>query len=614
MKVKVMALMIITSLVNLYAIDSTIGRVSHLKGDVYIQRGSDLGFESATINFPVTEGDRIATADGMAEIYIGNSTYLRLDRNTKIDVLSLSERREETVLRLWAGNLYISVDRLYRERNIEVQVDDVSVYILQPGLYRINSFERNTGEIRVIKGAVEVQGINANSIVRSNQSLLWEKGELERVRTYYSSNFDEFDDFNEGRDSLIKRARVQRYLPSELYDYEWELTHYGRWHYLSSYGWVWVPPYVFPEWRPYYWGRWAWYPWGWTWVPYEPWGWVTFHFGRWHWHVSLGWYWIPRTVWGPAWVHWTWGDYWIGWCPIDIYNRPVIIINNYWVTHYHDRVPSNSSSFVFIRKDQLTASDVRRVVLEKERISQLGNIPVFKSQPDFKPTSLSPATEFYRGKTILKNQSVVFKEGNVSSGAISRSKKEGETSYPGNERSLITSKPRIEKNYEQENRIENRNRDSFARPKAESERKEKGISKEEERRTRLSPFYERGTTQEDFRSIERKENLELFRYRNENENNRAIRNTPSQERSAPRDLSSFYRRETSPGSSYSKESRNSSSTRDLFKPFSRSSSSSSRPSDSSKGSVFKAPSSPSSHSPISSSSSSGGRAVKKKSD
>jgi hypothetical protein len=612
MRVKVMALMIIASLANLYAIDSFIGRVSHLKGDVYIQRGSDLGFESATVNFPVTEGDRIATADGMAEIYIGNSNYLRLDRDTKIDVLSLSGRREGTVLRLWAGNLYISVNKLYREREIEVQIDDVTVYALQPGLYRINSFERNTAEIMVVKGAVEVQGLNGDSIVRSNQSLSWENGELQRVRTYYSSNFDEFDDFNEGRESLIKRARVQRYLPSELYDYEWELTHYGRWHYLSPYGWVWVPPYVFSEWRPYYWGRWVWYPWGWTWVPYEPWGWVTFHFGRWHWHVSIGWYWVPTTVWGPAWVHWTWGDYWIGWCPIDIYNRPVIIINNYWVTHYHDRAPSNSSSFVFIRKDQLTATDVRRGVLEKEKISQIGTVPIFKSQPDFRPTSLSPTVESYKGKIMLKNQSPVLNEENISPRAISRGKIGGESSYSENERGSITSRSRIERNYEQEDRIENRG--SFVKPKVKSEIDEDGILREGRRRTSSYPSYERGTTQEDFRSIEKRNNSEPFSYRNDYENSRAIRRTPPEESYAPRDISPFNRRETTPRSSYNEERRNSSSIRDVFKPFSGSGSGSSKPSGYSGGSVFRAPSLPPSHSPNSSGSSSGGRAIKRKSD
>lgn len=606
MKVKIMALMIVASLVNLYAVESAIGRVSHLRGDVYIQRGSELGFESATINFPVSEGDRLATADGMAEIYIGNSNYLRLDRDTKVDVLSLPNKREETILRLWAGNLYLSVNKLYTEREIEVQVDDVTIYILQPGLYRINSFERNSAEVFVIKGAVEVQGMNGNALVRSNQSLSWENGELERVRTFYSSNFDEFDDFNESRESLIQRTRVQRYLPTELYDYEWELTHYGRWHYLSPYGWVWTPPYVFTGWRPYYWGRWVWYPWGWTWVPYEPWGWVTFHYGRWHWHISLGWYWVPTTVWGPAWVYWTWGDYWVGWCPIDIYNRPVIIINNYWVTHYHNNAPSRSSSFVFVRKDQLMARDVRRAVLEKDKISQLGTVPIFKSQPDFRPASLSPVAESYKGKVMLKNQIPVLQEENISPRAISRSRIKGESPYT-DERGSITSRPRIESG-----KIpEKGDKGYMVKPKEGYERDEGRVPGERRTIPRSSFYNEKRTSFEDFRSIERKEKLEPYYYKNESEG-RKIRSVPREERPSSRGISPFYNREVYPRSFYNEERRPQSSIKGVFKPFSeRGSSVSPRSWSPSGGSYFKAPSH-SSHG--SSSPSSGGRAIKRKGD
>lgn len=606
MRVKVMALMIVASLVNLYALDSNIGRISHLKGEVYIQRGSELGFEEATINFPVTEGDRVATSDGMVEIYLGNSNYLRLDRNTKIDVLALSGRRNGTVLRLWAGNLYLSVNKIYEEREIEIQVDDVAIYVLQPGLLRINSFGRSSAEVFVIKGAIEVQGMNGNALVRSNQSLSWENGSLERVRTYYSSNYDEFDDFNESRESLIQKVRVNRYLPRELYDYEWELTHYGRWHYLSPYGWVWVPPYVFTGWRPYYWGRWVWYPWGWTWVPYEPWGWVTFHFGRWHWHISLGWYWVPTTIWGPAWVHWTWGDYWIGWCPIDIYNRPVIIINNYWVTHYHNHAPANSSSFVFIRKDQLMARDVRRAVLEKERISQLGTVPVFKSQPEFRPSSLSPVVESYKGKIMLKNQSPVLNEENMAPKVMPRSMVK-ERFDSTDEKGSITSRSRLEKNYEVENRIENRERDSFVKPKAEPERREEEFLMRNRRDIRKSPSYEKGATQEDFRSIERRGS---FFNREDSEERGIITPAPRSERPYQRESFPIYKRESSPRPSYNEE-RKTSSVRDVFKPFSGGEfSTHSKPSG---GSVFKAPSSPPSHG-SSGSSSSGGRAIKRKSE
>ncbi len=613
MKVRILTLtlMVMAGLFNLYALDSKIGRISYVKGDVYIQRGIDLGFESATVNFPVTEGDRIATSEGRTEIYIGNSNYIRLDRDTKLDVLTLPNRTENTVLRLWTGNIYLSIRKIFNERNIEVQIGDVSLFILQPGTYRVNTSGRNSAELFVVKGAAEVQGNNGNAIIRSNQSIAWEEGELERTRVFYASNFDEFDDFNESRESLIGRARVQRYLPVELYDYEWELTSCGRWHYMSPYGWVWIPPHVFYGWRPYYWGRWAWYPWGWTWVPYEPWGWVTFHFGRWHWHVSFGWYWVPSTVWGPAWVHWTWGDHWIGWCPIDIYNRPVIVINNYWVTHYHNTAPSNSSSFVFIRKDQLMSRDVSKVVLEKERISMLGNVPIYKSQPNLKPASLSPVAESYKGKIMLRNpEPVHFKSGNPdASGTMIKERSRFDSSYDEQGSLKITPKTIKERSPIKNENWENMQESSSVKPRRNLRYNEENIPYREKEEIKSFRFSEEPTTYESFRSIprERRNQIEPKPYFRENDSLKRspIENRSQEEMSVYRD-SPFSRRSSS--SSYN-EKNPSSSLRNIFKPFSGS-----RSSSSSKGSVFKAPSSPPPSHGSSSRSSSGGRAIRKKSD
>lgn len=98
-------------------------------------------------------------------------------------------------------------------------------------------------------------------------------------------------------------------------NYRDTLDEYGDWHYLPSYGWVWVPR-VAPDWQPYFYGRWTYSQWGWTWVSDEIFGFIVFHYGRWQWHPLWGWYWIPMSRWGPAWVNWYyWGDYW-GWCPM----------------------------------------------------------------------------------------------------------------------------------------------------------------------------------------------------------------------------------------------------------------------------------------------------------
>src|SRR5207253_4876407 len=61
-----------------------------------------------------------------------------------------------------------------------------------------------------------------------------------------------------------------------------ELDRDGSWRDDPSYGPVWAPAAVPPEWAPYSTGRWMWDPYyGWTWVDDAPWGWAPFHYGRW---------------------------------------------------------------------------------------------------------------------------------------------------------------------------------------------------------------------------------------------------------------------------------------------------------------------------------------------
>lgn len=95
-----------------------------------------------------------------------------------------------------------------------------------------------------------------------------------------------------------------------------ELAPYGEWVNHRTYGWVWAPYGITPDWRPYTVGRWVLSDWGWTWVSYEPFGWATYHYGRWFFDPWYGWVWVPGTQWAPAWVAWRFGGGWIGWAPL----------------------------------------------------------------------------------------------------------------------------------------------------------------------------------------------------------------------------------------------------------------------------------------------------------
>jgi len=95
------------------------------------------------------------------------------------------------------------------------------------------------------------------------------------------------------------------------------LSPYGQWVQDPTYGYIWIPANVGPEFAPYgSHGYWAWTDYGWTWVSSFAWGWAPFHYGRWDYESTYGWYWIPDYQWGPAWVEWSQEPGYYGWAPL----------------------------------------------------------------------------------------------------------------------------------------------------------------------------------------------------------------------------------------------------------------------------------------------------------
>jgi len=95
-----------------------------------------------------------------------------------------------------------------------------------------------------------------------------------------------------------------------------QLSPYGQWVNMPTYGYVWIPsadvgfvPYSTN-------GHWVYTDYGWTWVSDYSWGWAPFHYGRWEYEADYGWFWIPDVTWGPAWVCWRHTDGYYGWAPL----------------------------------------------------------------------------------------------------------------------------------------------------------------------------------------------------------------------------------------------------------------------------------------------------------
>lgn len=425
-------------------------RLNYVKGDVYIQRAEDQGYEEGTVNLPIVQGDKLGTRDGRAEIHFGKKNYLRIDNYTQIDFVSLPQRENDVVsLHLLSGNIYLRISFLDREKDFEVHSPDGSFYILEEGLYRFEVKDNRETVVYGAAGSVEAAGEEGSELIRSGERLVAANGFFTSGPNYsYASYEDSFSEWNRGRDIFHNRYVRRTYLPTELYEYEAELAYYGQWVYERPYGYVWIPDVYHYTWRPYYHGRWIWYPiCGWTWISYEPWGWCVSHYGRWHWRVGLGWYWIPTRYWGPSWVHWYSGYDYIGWCPLSYYNRPVVIVDNTFYGRYSDRYyPVRSRALTVVHKNQLSARHISKAALTRSSVNRLSKISLSSAQPKIRPTSNKLSLKSSSAAKALSRTNLRQVSKSYSSGATARSPLSGSKASPARMTQRTIGSGRISKN------------------------------------------------------------------------------------------------------------------------------------------------------------------------
>ncbi len=386
--------------------NDTFARLSYINGKVFIQRAAELDYEEGMANMPVTEGDRMGTTEGRAEIYMGRGKYLRLDQHTKMDFLSLPNPVNDlTRIQIWRGNIFFSIMSLKKEKSIEIHTDDASLYVLEAGLYRIDVRGDET-EIFVFRGLLEAAGETGSVLIRDAQRMEAVDGHfLGRPSGFAAMTEDSFNRWSEGREIEVRKRMAQRYLPAELEDFEYELAYYGKWTYVFPYGHVWIPGGITTDWRPYWHGRWMWLPvCGWTWLPNEPWGWATVHYGRWNWSAGFGWHWIPTTVWGPGWVHWYSRYDYVGWAPANYWGRPGAV--------------KSSRALTVIHKDQLKARNISKVALSQNSIKNIGKMHLVKTQPTVKQTSSSKIRLKSENLRRVKKTSPEIKKARTTLGKI----------------------------------------------------------------------------------------------------------------------------------------------------------------------------------------------------
>lgn len=300
---------------------SRVARVSWVAGDLGLLPAGASDWSDASVNRPLTTGDKLSSGDNArAELELGGAT-LRLDQRTDVGLLDLNEQLAQ--VELTQGTLNLSVNRLDDGQSYEIDTPTVALVIDQPGRYRVD-IDGDTTVVTAFAGNATVYGENnAQRTVSAGRSYRFMDSALAAVAISDISGSDSFDTWVEQRDQRYAQSRSNDYVSPDTVGYR-DLDQYGDWQDSNDYGAVWYPRNVAADWAPYRDGNWSYIaPWGWTWIDATPWGYAPYHYGRWA-HTQRGWGWLPgpryaRPIYAPALVAFVGG----GGFSVGVGNRPI---------------------------------------------------------------------------------------------------------------------------------------------------------------------------------------------------------------------------------------------------------------------------------------------------
>ncbi|WP_250901618.1 MULTISPECIES: DUF6600 domain-containing protein [unclassified Dyella] len=328
---------------------SRVARLSYQSGDLGMLPSGTQDWSDASLNRPLTSGDRLSTgADGRAELELGGGS-LRMAQNTDFGLLDLNDQVAQ--VELTQGTLNLAVRNLGEGESYEIDTPTAALVITQPGTFRVDiDRDGHTTDVTVFRGQATLYGENnAQRMVNAGTRYVIGDAALNQVSLEdIGDRGDAFDDWCYQRDQRYANSPSRRYVSDEVVGYQ-DLDDHGDWQTDPDYGAVWYPSQVAADWAPYRDGHWAWVgPWGWTWVDDAPWGFAPFHYGRWA-FVGHRWGWVPgpvavRPVYAPALVAFVGGGNWsvsigvgggapVGWFPLgprEVYNPWYRASRNYY--------------------------------------------------------------------------------------------------------------------------------------------------------------------------------------------------------------------------------------------------------------------------------------------
>jgi hypothetical protein len=267
-------------------------RLSDVQGSVQIDKNTGMGFESAFLNLPITQGSQVRTHDrGRAEIEFEDGSSLRLTPNTTIEFSTLGRSDSGqliSVINLVEGMAYVN---WLGKDALTLNFSREKISLNRPAHFRIDT-STEVASLAVFKGDVDVEGEAGKFMV-----------EKKKTATFDAAADDKYTLANNIKeaplDSWDKEASAyhDQYAKNNSSGYGYgasDMNYYGAYSNVPGYGMMWQPYFTGIGWDPFMDGAWSWYPgYGYMFASSYPWGWMPYRYGSWMFVPGFGWMWQP---------------------------------------------------------------------------------------------------------------------------------------------------------------------------------------------------------------------------------------------------------------------------------------------------------------------------------
>lgn len=275
-------------------------RLSQVRESTQMDRGSGNGFEAAFPNLPVTQGSKLRTVTGMAEVEFEDTSTLRITPDTEINFVKLNRNADGTTnstMKVLRGTVYVDLEKT--KGNNFTLVSDSGTVVVPPGARIRLSVGYPSSHLAVYAGRVPFTSPSgAQTWVEKKQQIAIDPANPLEAQVMPLQE-GPWDAWNNLQEAFHKRyAKGSALSGSSNISGLSDLNYYGEWINDGGCGRIWRPYFASADWDPYGNGMWALYPgYGYSWVSTYPWGWAPFHSGSWL-QCGAGWGWLPGGAFG----------------------------------------------------------------------------------------------------------------------------------------------------------------------------------------------------------------------------------------------------------------------------------------------------------------------------